>query len=147
MPVLETLPLSARTSQNTNSPSQQIKENPAIFEASDGTGGRGDDTGGSSIFNPKRPFLSRKTMLQVPLTPYLLTAKCRCWRLCLCLLELVRTQIHLANKSKKTLQYSRRALELLLGVVTILVGPAFLIQRGFSYNGTPCRRFDSFLAH
>jgi hypothetical protein len=57
-----------RTSQNTNSPSQQIKENPALFEAalqSAGTVGRGVATGGFSIFNTKRSFLSRKTMLQV----------------------------------------------------------------------------------
>jgi hypothetical protein len=89
--VLETLPRSARTSQNINSPSHQIKENSAILEASAGTVGRGDGIGGSSRFNPKTSFLSRKTMLQVPLIPSPLTAKGRCWKLCLGLREPVRT--------------------------------------------------------
>jgi hypothetical protein len=117
-----------RTSQNTHSPSQQIKENPAISEASAGTVERGDGIGGFSLFNPTRSFLSRKTKLQVRLIPYPLTAKGRCSGLCR---EPVRTQIHLANKSKKIPYYSRqlyRALALLVAVM-VLVGPAFLIPR------------------
>ena len=47
---------------------QQIKENPALFEAALKSVD-GDDTGGSSLFNPKMRFLSRKTMLQVRI-PY-----------------------------------------------------------------------------
>jgi hypothetical protein len=93
-----------------------------------------------------RSFLSQKTKLQVRLFPYPLTAKGGCWRLCLCLRELVRTHIRLANKSRKTLQYWRRALAL-LGVVTVLVGSAFLILRGLSYRGKSSCRFDSFRTH
>ena len=77
-PVIETLPLSARTGQNPNSPTEKIKDNPALFEGalqSAGTVVGGDGTGGSSLFNPKRSFLLWKTMLQVQLIPYPLTMK------------------------------------------------------------------------
>jgi hypothetical protein len=95
-----------------------------------------------------RSFLSWKTMLQVQLIPCPLTVKGGCQRLCLRLREPVRIQTHLANKSKNlTPQYWRQAL-VLLGVVTVLVGPAFLIPRGLSDHGKPCCRFDSeSLAH
>ena len=39
--VIETRPLSAKTSQNTNSPNQQIKENPEVSLQSAGSAGIG----------------------------------------------------------------------------------------------------------
>ena len=75
--VIETQPLSASTGQNANSPTKQIKENPTLFESAlQSARTVVDSIGGSSLFNPKRPFLSWQTTFQV-LIPYLLTAKGR----------------------------------------------------------------------
>ena len=47
--VIETQPVSAKTSQKTNSPSQQIKENPEASLQSGGTAGSGASIGGSTF--------------------------------------------------------------------------------------------------
>ena len=47
--VTETRPFSAKTSQKTNSPSQQIKENPDASVQSAGTVGSGAGIGGSAF--------------------------------------------------------------------------------------------------